>query len=92
MYHLYHFKREEFLPHYHKRSNVESTFMAIKSKFGDGVRSRNDVAQINEAPHLPTPVWPTAIGSNISSVNRKGNNSAPKPSGLPQKFTLGKGF
>ncbi len=48
MYHLYHFKKEEFLPHYHKRSNVESTFMAIKAKFGDAVRSRLDVAQINE--------------------------------------------
>jgi transposase len=48
MYHLYHFKKEEFLPRYHKRSNVESTFMAIKSKFGDAVRSRTDVAQINE--------------------------------------------
>jgi len=48
MYHLYHFKKDEFLPHYHKRSNVESTFMAIKAKFGDAVRSRNGVAQINE--------------------------------------------
>jgi len=48
MYHLYHFKRDEFLPHYHKRSNVESTFMAIKSKFGDAVRSKTPTAQINE--------------------------------------------
>jgi transposase len=48
MYHLYHLKREEFLPHYHKRSNVESTFMAIKAKFGDAVRSRSTVAQANE--------------------------------------------
>jgi transposase len=48
MYHLYLFNRDEFLPHYHKRSNVESTFMAIEAKFGDAVRSRNDVAQINE--------------------------------------------
>ncbi|MGA2583079.1 MAG: transposase [Tepidisphaeraceae bacterium] len=48
MYHLYHFKRDEFLPHYHKRSNVESTFMSIKAKFGDAVRSKTPVAQTNE--------------------------------------------
>ncbi len=34
---------------YHKRSNVESTFMMIKAKFGDSLRSRTKTAQINEA-------------------------------------------
>jgi transposase len=48
MYHLYHLHRDEFLPHYHKRSNVESTFMAIKAKFGDAVRSKGPIAQVNE--------------------------------------------
>lgn len=48
MYHLYSYQREDFLDHYHKRSNVESTFMSIKAKFGDGVRSRTFVAQRNE--------------------------------------------
>jgi transposase len=48
MYHHYSYQREEFLEHYHKRSNVESTFMSIKAKFGDGVRSRTFVAQRNE--------------------------------------------
>jgi transposase len=33
---------------YHKRSNVESTFSAIKRVFGDFVRSKNKTAQINE--------------------------------------------
>jgi transposase len=42
------YKREEFLRHYHQRSNVESTFSAIKRKFGDSVRSKGDVAQKNE--------------------------------------------
>src|SRR5207249_4441879 len=32
MYHYYSFNREEFLRHYHKRSNVESTFSAVKRK------------------------------------------------------------
>jgi transposase len=34
---------------YHKRSNVETTFHMIKSKFGDKVRSKTRRAQINEA-------------------------------------------
>jgi hypothetical protein len=36
------------LEHYHKRSNVEATFSAVKRVFGDSVRSRMPVAQINE--------------------------------------------
>lgn len=34
--------------HYHKRSNIESTFSAIKRKFWDSVRSKTDVAMVNE--------------------------------------------
>jgi hypothetical protein len=30
------FKREEFLQHHHKRSNVESMSSMMKRKFGDG--------------------------------------------------------
>jgi transposase len=48
MYHLYHFRRAEFLRHYHKRNNVESTFSMIKAKFRDHVRSKTDVAMVNE--------------------------------------------
>jgi transposase len=49
MFHYYSYKREEFLAHYHKRSNVESVFQMIKSKFGERLRSKNETAQINEA-------------------------------------------
>jgi transposase len=48
MYHFFNFRREEFLQHYHKRSNVESTFSMVKAKFGDHVRSRIDAAMVNE--------------------------------------------
>jgi transposase len=48
MFHYFNFKREEFLNHYHQRSNVESTVMMIKSKFGDAVRSKTEVAAKNE--------------------------------------------
>jgi transposase len=49
LYGYFQFRREDFLRHYHKRSNVESTFSMIKAKFGDAVRSRTDVAMKNEA-------------------------------------------
>jgi transposase len=48
MYHYFQFNQEEYMAHYHKRSNVESTFSAVKRKFGDSVRSKNDVAMVNE--------------------------------------------
>jgi transposase len=48
MYHFYAFNREAFLAAYHKRSNVESTFSAVKRKFGDHVRSKADAAMRNE--------------------------------------------
>ena len=48
MYHYFMFKREDFLAHYHKRSNVESTFSMMKRKFGDSLRSKTDVAMVNE--------------------------------------------
>jgi transposase len=48
MLHFFRFKRDEFLTHYHKRSNVESTVNMIKAKFRDHVRSKTDVAMKNE--------------------------------------------
>src|SRR5262249_31155723 len=48
MFHFYQYRREEFLAHYHKRSLVESTFSAVKRKFGDAVRSKTPVAMKNE--------------------------------------------
>jgi transposase len=48
MFGYFQFRREEFLEHYHKRSNVESTFSMLKRKFGDGLRSRSDAAMKNE--------------------------------------------
>jgi transposase len=48
MFHYFQYRREDFLAHYHKRSNVESTFSAIKRKFGDSVRSKTDTAMVNE--------------------------------------------
>jgi len=49
MFHFYNLHREEFLSHYHKRSNVETTFHMIKAKFGQRLRSKTLTAQTNEA-------------------------------------------
>ena len=48
MFGYFMYRRDEFLMHYHKRSNVESTFSMIKRKFGDSLRSKTDTAQVNE--------------------------------------------
>jgi transposase/predicted nucleic acid-binding Zn finger protein len=47
-FHYFNLHRETFLAHYHKRSNVESAIMSIKTKFGDSVRSKTDRAMRNE--------------------------------------------
>src|SRR3954467_4253560 len=49
MFHTYCLNQDDYLNHYHKRSNVESTFSMIKAKFGDAVRSKTDTAMVNEA-------------------------------------------
>ena len=49
MYHLFMHKRDDFLGHYHKRSNIETAYSMIKGKFGSALRSKSDTGQINEA-------------------------------------------
>jgi transposase len=48
MYHYFALNRETFLSHYHLRSNSESTFSAMKRKFGASLRSKAPAAQLNE--------------------------------------------
>lgn len=47
LYHYYALNQEKFLEHYHRRSNVETTFSMIKAKFGGSLRSKSRTAQIN---------------------------------------------
>jgi transposase len=61
MFHYYQFRREDFLAHYHKRSNVESKFSSVKRKFGDSLRSRTPTAQQNE-------VYAKLVCSNLCFV------------------------
>jgi transposase len=48
MYHYFQLNRDEFMEHYHKRSNIEATNAAIKRKFGETLKSKNPTAQVNE--------------------------------------------
>jgi transposase len=48
MFGYYQFRRDDFLKHYHQRSNAESTFSMVKAKFRDHVRSKTDTAMKNE--------------------------------------------
>jgi len=47
-YHMFALHNEEWLARYHKRSNVEATFSALKRKFGAAVRAKNLDAMKNE--------------------------------------------
>jgi len=64
MFHYFSYKRDEYLTHYHKRSNVESTFSMIKRKFGGEVRSRTDAAMVNE-------VYCKLIAHNLCVLNQE---------------------
>jgi transposase len=44
----YQYNQEWFMDHYHKRSNVETTFSMIKRKFGERLRTKTETAQKNE--------------------------------------------
>ncbi len=46
--HYFGLHREEYLQHYHQRSNVESTVSMVKRKFGSNLRSKNETSMRNE--------------------------------------------
>jgi transposase len=48
MYHLFCMNKEDYLRRYHRRSNIESVFSAVKRVLGDSVRSKNATAMKNE--------------------------------------------
>lgn len=48
MYHFFLYKHDEFLEHYHKRSNVETCFHMLKTLFKDNLRSKSKTSQVNE--------------------------------------------
>jgi transposase len=49
MFYYFKLNEAEYMQHYHKRSNVETTFSMMKAKFGGYVRSKTETAMKNEA-------------------------------------------
>jgi len=48
LYRYFVLNEDEFNEHYHQRSNVETTFSMVKSKFDGSVRAKSDTGQVNE--------------------------------------------
>jgi transposase len=48
MFPYYQMNQEWFMQHYHRRSNVETTFSMVKGKFGERLRGKPQAGQINE--------------------------------------------
>lgn len=48
MFHYFQYNKDEFMQHYHKRSNSETVFHMIKSKFNDTLKSKTYTSQVNE--------------------------------------------
>lgn len=48
MYEFFHDNKEEFLKHYHRRSNVESAFWMIKKNYRNFIRTKTYTSQMNE--------------------------------------------
>ena len=48
LYRYFMLQEEEWAEHYHQRSNVETTFSMVKTKFEDSVRAKSDTGQVNE--------------------------------------------
>ena len=47
-YNYFALNQEEFMGHYHPRSNVGRTFSMIKAKFSEMIKSKTKMAQTNE--------------------------------------------
>jgi len=47
-FHYFQLHKEEFMDHYHKRSNAETVFAMMKRKFGHKLYSKSEVGQVNE--------------------------------------------
>ena len=48
MFNYFKYNRDKFMEHYHQRSNVESVFSMMKRKQGVSLKTKSDIAQVNE--------------------------------------------
>ncbi|HLF15884.1 MAG TPA: transposase [Candidatus Thermoplasmatota archaeon] len=82
-YHYLKFHEEEFYARYHKRSNVEATFSAIKKRLGESLRSRTFTARKNEA-YCKVIAYNIGVLIEATAEGRLQNDflAAPKPAPL----------
>jgi transposase len=73
-YHEFMSRRDEFDEAYHQRSNIESTFSAIKRKLGEPLLSHNQFARLNE---LLAKILAYNVGIVIKESNRHGLHPGP---------------
>ena len=70
------YQRDTFLSHYHRQSNVETTFSMIKAKFGGSLRSKSQAGQFNEV--LCKVIWHNLV-CVISAIYELGLESPGSP-------------
>ncbi len=46
--HIFMYKCEQYMAHYHKRPNIETAYSMIKGKFGSSLKSKSDTGQVNK--------------------------------------------
>lgn len=80
MYHYFMLNRDEFMDHYHKRSNIEATNAAIKRKFGETLKSKNPTAQVNE-------LLAKIVAYNLTVIIHEMYENGIEPSFLQNKST-----
>jgi transposase len=73
-YHEFQLRRDEFDAAYHQRSNVESTFSAIKRKLGEPLLSKTTFARLNE---LLAKILAYNVGVVISQAQLHGLEPSP---------------
>ena len=72
--HEFELHRDEYDAAYHKRSNVESAFSAIKRKLGEPLLSRTELARFNEAL---AKVLAYNIGVVVAQAQKLGEDAGP---------------
>lgn len=77
-YHFFQMHEDQFEQVYHKRSNVETSFGAVKQKFGESLKSRNHRAQVNE-------LYGKLIAYNITVLIRLVHEAGLQPVFLSRK-------
>lgn len=81
MYHYVQLNEAEFLGHYHKRSNVESLFSAMKRKFDSHLMAKDEIGLVNE-------VYCKFIAHNVVTLANAMYTHDLRPAFIPERVSL----